>query len=269
LKDAAFGRSLRLAAFLSALALPLHGANDLDAVKKRGTLRVLVVEGAPAFVALRPGEAPGFEREILDGFARLHEIKIELVEVAAWERLVPDLLAGRGDVIAGGVTDNAARRVHIDFTAEIFPTRDVVLTRRPTLPILTLEELRKVRVGTIKGTSLADRVIEAKVPPANIDDTLPATGFADALRSRRVAAVIDGVEDALLLKKVDPALELGMFLGPSQSLAFGVRKDAPALRAALSEYVGYIRKSAVWSRLSVKYFGSAAAEVLKNARSSQ
>jgi membrane-bound lytic murein transglycosylase F len=258
-------RALRQAALIGLIAAPLHG-DDFDALKKRGTLRVLVVEGAPAFVAMRPGQPPGFEREILDGFARLHALKVELVEVSAWERLIPDLLAGRGDIVAGGVTDNAARRIHIDFTSEVFPTRDVVLTRRPTMPILTLEELRKVRVGTIKGTSLADRVAEARVPAANIDDTLPATGFADALRTRRVLAVVDGVEDALLLKKTDPALDLGMFLGPSQSLAFGVRKDAPALRAALSEYVSFTRRSATWGRLSVKYFGDAAAQVLRNAR---
>jgi polar amino acid transport system substrate-binding protein len=189
--------------------------------------------------------------------------------VPTWEALIPWLLDDKGDLIAGGVNDNPVRREKIDFTAEVFPTRDVVVTRRPTLPILTLDELRAVKVGTIKGTTLAERVAELKIPRANVVDTLPATGFPEALRTGRVTAVIDGVEDALLLKKVDPALELGMFLGPSQSLAFGVRKDAPALRAALSEYVGYIRKSAVWSRLSVKYFGSAAAEVLKNARGGQ
>jgi lysine/arginine/ornithine transport system substrate-binding protein/histidine transport system substrate-binding protein len=164
------------------------------------------------------------------------------------------------------VNDTPGRRRVIDFTAEVFPTRDVVVTRRPTLPILTLEELRAVKVGTIKGTSLAERVAEAKVPRANVDDSLPATAFAEALRARRVVAVVDGVEDALLLKRADPQLDLGMFLGPPLSMAFGVRKDAPALRDALNDYVGYTRKSGAWSRLVVKYFGASASDVLRKAR---
>lgn len=253
------------AAVLFACA-PAAFASDLDDLKKTGVLRALVVDGSPAFVSLKPGDPPGFERELLDGFARLYGLRVELVEVATWEDLVPSLLAGKGDLIAGGVNDTTERRKRIDFTTEVFPTRDVVLTRRPTLPILTLEELRVVKVGTIKGTSLAARLAEAKVPRANIDDTLPATGFAEALRSRRVAAVLDGIEDALLLRAADPELELGMFLGPPASMAFGVSKDSPALRDALGDYVAAARRSGTWNRLVVKYFGSSAADVLKKAR---
>jgi membrane-bound lytic murein transglycosylase F len=240
-------------------------ADDLADLRTRGVLLVLVVEGAPAFISLDSTAPPGFEREILDGFARLNGIKVQLVPVPTWEDLVPFLLEGKGDLIAGGVTDNPARRAHIDFTAEVFPTRDVVLTRRPHLPILTLDELRQAKVGTIKGTSLADRVAEAKVPPGSVVDDLPSTGFAEALQSGRVGAVVDGVEDALLLRQKDPKLDLGMFLGPPQSLAFGVRKDAPALRAALSDYLASVRKT-TWGRLVVKYFGADAAEVLRKAR---
>jgi membrane-bound lytic murein transglycosylase F len=253
---------------LAALAVAprTEAATDFDRIKEKGVLRTLVVEGSPAFLSVAPGAAPGLEREILEGFGRLHGLKIELVEVPTWEELVPFILAGKGDIIAGGVNDTPARRAHIDFTAEVFPTRDVVLTRKPNLPILTLEELRAVKVGTIKGTTLAERVAEAKIPKSKVDDTLPATGFADALRSGRVVAVVDGVEDALLLQKADPSLQLGMFLGPPGSMAFGVRKDAPALRDALSQYIGNVRKTATWGRLVVKYFGTSAADVLKKAR---
>ena len=255
-------------AFLTLLLAAAAGvrAADLDDLKKAGVLRVLVVDGSPAFVSLKPGSAPGFERDLLDGFARRQGLRVELVEIATWEELVPALVAGKGELIAGGVNDTADRRKVIDFTVEVFPTRDVVVTRRPTLPIVTLDELRAAKVGTIKGTALADRLVEAKVPKANIDDTLPATGFAEALRSRRVVAVLDGIEDALQLKAADPQLDLGMFLGPPASMAFGLRKDAPVLRDALNEYLGAARKSGLWSRLVVKYFGGSAADVLKKAR---
>ena len=239
---------------------------DLPQIQAAGELRVLVAEGAPVFVNLEANGPPGLEREILDGFAHLHGLRVRLVRVEAWKDLLPSLLAGRGDLIAGGFGDLPARRAKIDFTDEVFPTRDVVVTRRPTPVIVSLAQLRRVKVGTIKGTGLADRVAEVKVPKANVDDAVPGDGFLVALQSRRVDALVDGVEDALLLQKADPQVQLGMFLGTTQSLAFGVRKNCPALRDSLSAYVSNVRKTPTWSRLVVKYFGESAADVLKKAR---
>jgi hypothetical protein len=45
-----------------------------------------------------------------------------------------------------------------------------------------------------------------------------------------------------------------------------VRRDEPQLRDSLNEYVENTRKTPTWSRLVVKYFGSAAPEILKKAR---
>jgi membrane-bound lytic murein transglycosylase MltF len=56
---------------------------------------------------------------------------------------------------------------------------------------------------------------------------------------------------------------LGVFLPPSPGRAWAVRKDAPALLAALNEYVTNVRRSPTWSRLVVKYYGDLALEVLK------
>jgi ABC-type amino acid transport substrate-binding protein len=250
----------------SLLAVGRAARADLAEIQKRGELRVLVVDGAPVFVALKPGGEPGLEREILDGFASLHHLKLRLIEISSWNELVPALLKDRGDLIAGGVGVFPSRQAVIDFSSEVFPTRDVVVTRKPTPVIASLEELRRLKVGTIKGTGLAEDVAAAGVPKANVDDAVPATGFLQALQSGRVAALVDDVEDALLLQKADPDVQLGMFLGPPQSIAFGVRKDTPRLRDALSEYVSSTRKTATWSRLVVKYFGPTAGELLRKAR---
>ena len=257
--------SLRAVFCGAALCAPLALAQDLPALKKGGRLRVLAVpvnEG-PLFIAAdKPGE--GFDAEILAGFARLHEVSLEVVPVETWDGLVPALLKGRGDVIAGGFTDTPARRAQIAFTVEVFPTRDVVLTRKPTPPITTLEQLRKAHVGTIKGTSMSDAV--AAVGVTRWDNDLPPGGVQAALREGRVAAAVDGLESALVASRNDPDVQLGLFVGESQSLAYGVRKDAPALLAALDEYLANTRRSGTWNRLAVKYFGPAAPEILRKAR---
>jgi len=262
----AMGPRTRLAAaFVVLLAAPTLAA-DLAEIRKTGVLRVIVVDGFPVFYSLKPDGPPGLDREILEGFARLQKVKIVTVEAPSWDALVPSLLAGKGDLIAGGVTASESRLKLIAFTAPVFPTRNVVLTRRPHRVVKTLEELREERVGTIKGTTFAEVVAAAQVPPRNVDDSLPADGIPAALRSGKVTACVDGIEDALLLKRADPELQLGHFLGPPQNLAFGIRKDSPVLLKALDEHITNVRRSMAWNRLVVKYFGASALEVLREAR---
>jgi hypothetical protein len=141
-------------ALLAAASLPASAA-DLAAVKARGSLRVIAVDLRQPDEFFQFSGAPGFDREILEGFAKLHELRLEPVAVAGWDDLVPVLLEGRGDVIAGRFTVTEERKKRIAFTQETFPTRNVVLTRQPTPPARSLAELRALRVGTIRGSACA------------------------------------------------------------------------------------------------------------------
>lgn len=255
--------------FLPALSLMLAaypgGAQPLE-LKTAGTLRVLAVEGSPQFVNLTPGGRPGFDREVLEGFARVHKLSIELVPVSSWDQLLGALVEGRGDLVAGGVTMTAARQRLVDFTAEIFPTRLVVMTRKPHRVVANLKELREERVGTIRGTSMAEVLAQAAIPAHNLDDSFRSGGLPEGLRAGRITASVIGVEDAVIEQRSDPRIQLGMFLGPRGSLAFAVRKDGPQLRSALDTFIETLRHSPAWSRLVVKYFGDAALDVLRRAQ---
>jgi ABC-type amino acid transport substrate-binding protein len=237
------------------------------AIEARGTLRVLsvLVNQPRDFVAAEPGV--GFDREVLEGFASLHKLKVEVVPIARWDALVPALKEGRGDVIAGRFTMTEARKREIDFTQEAFPTRNVVLTRSPHRVVSSLEDLRTEKVGTVKGTSMADAIAAAGVPKANVDDSFPTGTLPDVLRSGKATAIVLGVEHAIQEQRKDPELRLGVFVGPPASLAYGVRKEDTGLRALLDEYLGNLRRTPTWSRLVVKYFGDGAPDVLKKARS--
>jgi membrane-bound lytic murein transglycosylase F len=246
--------------------LPAAAAADLPEIQTAGRLRVLVVDGSPAFYSLRPGAEPGMDREILEGFARLHRLTLSSVTAPAWDALVPWLVEGKGDLAAGGVTATPARAQHVAFSAEVFPTRLVVVTRRPRPPVRSIDELREEKLGTIRGSSMAEAIAALGLPPRNLDDSFPSGGLPEGLRSGRVTAIVSGVEDALLYKLADPALELGVFIGRPASLAYGIRKDEPKLKAALDEYIGNLRRTPTWNRLLLKYFGDSAPELLRRAR---
>jgi ABC-type amino acid transport substrate-binding protein len=255
-----------LSLFLLLALLPALPAADLPAIRNRGRLRVLaiLVNQQNDFISAQPGK--GFDRELLEGFATLQRVNLEVVAQSSWDALVPALLAGKGDVIAGRFTATESRRKLIAFTSEAFPTRNVVLTRKPHRVVTTLEELRAERVGTVKGTSLAEAVAGAGIPPGNVDETIPTGTLPAALKLGRVTAVVLGLENAIDAQRQDPDLQLGLFLGPPRSLAYGLRKEDTELRQALSDYIDNLRRTPTWARLVVKYFGEAAPEILRKAR---
>jgi len=226
-------------------------------------LQVLVVDGSPAFFNLKGAGRPGLDREILDGFARLHGLSVKAVEAPSWAALVPWLVEGRGDLIAGGVTETPARAQKIAFSAEVMPTRQVLVSRKPTRVLATIDELRQEKVGTVKGSSMAEALQAAGI---EFDSGIPSGGAVEALRSGRMTATLSGIEDALLYQGDDASIQIGGFVGAPGSLAFGVRKEAPRLREALDQYITNLRRTPTWGRLVVKYFGDRAPELLKRAR---
>jgi ABC-type amino acid transport substrate-binding protein len=261
----------RLALLFLAWALAAPGAPPA-AAQSAQVLRVLLVpnDPEPEFFCLRSDCPPGFDREILEGFASSKRLRLEPVPMAGWDQLIPALNAGQGDVIAGRFTYTDARAKSAAFTAEVFPTRNVVVTHRDFhRPILRLDELRQERVGTVAGSSMAEALAAAGVLPSQLDAAYTSVTLVDALRSGKARVVVLGIERAILLSRRSPELELGMYLGPPGKLAFAVRRDDARLLGDLNAYLAAHRQSGRWSQLLVKYFGPAAPDVLKRARASE
>lgn len=237
-----------------------HGA-DLDEIRARGTLRVLAAaDESPQWFSTASGPTPGFEREALEGFARLHQLKFEVVPILRWEGAIPDLLKGKGDVLAG-VNQTEARGKLIDFTAELIPARNVVVTRAPRL-VKTLDELRRERVAVAPHTTWWDAAVAAGIPASRLVKVPDASGAVEALRGDQAGAAVIDVVDFFFERRKDPELTLALSLGAATSSVWGVRKDCPQLRRALDLYLEGLRKSPAWSRLVVKYFGEDALAIL-------
>ena len=83
-------RLMAAAAFaLAALTLAPRAGADLAEIKARGTLRLIAVrEEAPEMFSFSDTGEPGFEREIAEGFARLHDLKVQAVPAANAEERI-------------------------------------------------------------------------------------------------------------------------------------------------------------------------------------
>jgi polar amino acid transport system substrate-binding protein len=257
-----------LALALAALATGAAAARaaDLAEVKARGTLRVIIAaDESPDTFAFTTGPRPGFERAIMERFAQLTSLQLEVVRAPGYSDRIPMLLRGEGDVIAA-IFDTPDRREKVAFTAEVIPTHNVAVTLPPKTAIRTVDELRAVRVGVIRGAKPAEAAAEAGVKTRDLVAYDKLDELGRALKAGEVGAAVLPISELALLSRRAPGLEAGMTVGAPGTVAWAVRKEDAALLAALDDFLANTRKSPSWSRLVVEYFGGQALTVLGRAR---
>lgn len=227
-------------------------------------LRVLVpADEMPEMFSFDTKGQPGFERELIEGFCRIHGLGLEVVPVKDFEQIIPMLLHGEGDVITG-IVDTEARRQKVAFTGEVFPVRHMAVTRRPGVQATRVDDLRALRVGTIPGTTWEQAVIDAGVPRGRRITYRDTERMLAALRAGEVDAVVVTVFDFALAKKHDPELVAGAFVGKTGAAALALRPADGRLLEALNGYLQGMRQAR--QTLMFKYLSEEALTLIALAR---
>jgi ABC-type amino acid transport substrate-binding protein len=241
-------------------------ATDLPDIKTKGVLRVIAAaDEAPETFSFAGGENPGLDRELAEGFARLHGVRLEAVKAKSYADRIPSLTRGDGDLVVA-IFDTEDRRKLVDFTVEIMPTHNVAVTIGTRSPVASLAELKTLKVGAVRGAKPAEETLEAGVPASALQLFSALDEMTQALKAGTIDAMVVPVSELAAASRNLKGLVAGTTVGPTGKVAWAVRKQDAALRAALDDYLANVRRSPSWSRLIVKYFGDQALQVLGRAR---
>ena len=127
---------------------------DLDAIRERGVIRVLVTYKRTDYFVIK-GEQHGFEYELMEEYERAINEKtkkkkkgrpfIDVVYIPVpFEKLIPSLLKGRGDVAAAGLTVTPARKEKVAFTIPyVTDVSEVVVTHNRQMFVELVAMLQK------------------------------------------------------------------------------------------------------------------------------
>lgn len=88
----------------------------IDTIVKRGTMMVGMSTFVPWAMRDKDGNLIGFEVDVATKLAKDLGVKLDLVPTA-WDGIIPALLAGKFDVIIGGMTITTQRNLTVNFSA--------------------------------------------------------------------------------------------------------------------------------------------------------
>jgi polar amino acid transport system substrate-binding protein len=173
---------------------PRATADTLVAIEKAGVLRVGVALIIPWAMHDKNGDLVGFEIDVAKKLARDLGVKPEF-HPTPFRDLIPDLLAGKYDIIISGLSISAERALKVDFSNPYNET-DVKLIASAKSPAATETKLEafdkeSIKIGVLEG-STAEDMAGVVLPNAQIIDYADSgEAFNDLVDGKLDAAVAD------------------------------------------------------------------------------
>ncbi len=234
--------------------------DDFDSLFKRRVIRLLVPYGRTLFFQDR-GALHGvtvYAAQLLEAWINKtyktgrRPLVVALIPTSR-DRMLDELLAGRGDVAAGNISVTPERAARVAFTSPLRSNvKEIVVTHAGASPILDADALSGMEIAVQDGTSfqqslavLNERFRATGKPTARII-TVPGTLEVEDIMEMVAAGLLPAtVVDDWLAQVWQPlipglALQDKAVLRSGTDIAWAVRPDNPKLLAMLNEAIARI-----------------------------
>lgn len=253
---------------------PLH-TDDLPAIRQRKRLRALVTYSRTDFTIQPDGQPLGLQVELLDQYEKFLNRKVRravdrthVVYVpTTFDRLLPDLRAGRGDLAAALLTVTPQRRTQVAFaTGAVLQVDELVVVHKDVSGIATPDDLAGREVTVLRGSSYAEhlralnRVLQDKGrPPVRVheaDSHLLSEDLLEMVNAGIVPVTVVDDYKARLWAQVLPDIRVldEVRVSTDNTLGWAVRRHNPKLHASLDAFVKKVKKGTLLGNMLFKRY---------------
>ena len=264
----------RIAEVLQRTLEPWTG--DLDGMAERRFVRALVTPNRTQYF-LDGGQQKGTAYELLKQLEKelntklgTKTLKFHIVIIpTSRDRLIPDLVEGRGDIAATNLTITPERREKVDFADPLISVDEIVVTGTGAPELTSLEDLSGRKVHVRRSSSywdslaalnreLSDRGLK-KIRVEEVDELLETEDILEMVNAGLIDITIADSFIADFWSRVFDNLVVYPELTTRQGgqIAWAFRKDSPKLEAALNRFMKDRKKGTLLGNILIKrYFAS-------------
>jgi membrane-bound lytic murein transglycosylase MltF len=234
---------------------------DLDQIRQRKVLRALVVPSRTDFFltgarieGLQARMLLAYEKYLNEGVKRAEDmVRVRFLPVT-FDRLLPELEAGRGDVAAAMLTLTPEREARVAMvSARTMEVDEVVVRHRDAEPVRRIEDLSGREVHVLRGSSYAEHLRELNIrlgytgrTPAQVREAEPWLRSEDIMELVNAGVVqltvVDDYKAKLWSQVFDNVVvQEDVLLHEGGHVGWAVRKDNPALAASLQAFLDTVK----------------------------
>jgi membrane-bound lytic murein transglycosylase F len=261
---------------------------DLAEIKERGQLVVIAPYNSTTYFLYR-GEPLGYEYELLQAFAKEQGVTLKVIVATDRKSFYSMLNAGDGDIVAARLIPTEEDKANVSFTHELYRTEPALVQQalppdKADLPEAAKKELQPGPADELPEIDIQARRISRPSQLAGQTVTLPEKSpyhrtlveLSDQISGDINVIEMGGkIEDEALAQKVAKGeieftvmqsnladlkeaefqnLKIRPIVGHSHSVAWAVRKNAPALRDELNRWIEEKQNGPLFDKLYKKYF---------------
>jgi membrane-bound lytic murein transglycosylase MltF len=248
---------------------------DLPVMKQRKQLRALVPYSRSDFTILANGQVQGMQVELLKQYADLlnKNMKREVDKIhitwipTSFDRLLPDLLAGKGDIAAALLTVTPKRLEKVNFaTAAQFIADEVVVVSKDIRGITSLKDLSGRDVYVLKGSSyeehlrdINERWLSQGLKPIVIKTMDKRLLSEDILKMVQAGmlpiTVVDDYKAHVWAKVLENMRVLDdVKIKTGNQLGWAVRKNNPVLLKSLNHFASTVKMGSLMGNMLFKRY---------------
>ncbi|NRB39221.1 MAG: transporter substrate-binding domain-containing protein [Pseudomonadales bacterium] len=231
---------------------------DFAEIKKQRKLRVITLN-SPASYFMWRGEFKGFDYELMQAFAKKHNLRLQMIVRDSPEAMIASLKRGEGDVIAGSLTIEKNRaEAGLIFTDAYLEVYEQIIGQADEATFTSIEDLNGKLITVNPESSFYQTLL--KIQSQGIEVKInPQKGYNSSL----LQAAVDAEEyDYTMADSHLATIEshylantkVLLTLEDSSHLAWGLRKEQPALKKKLNAFIKRYYKSLNYNISFNKYF---------------
>lgn len=237
----------------------------LDAIQKRGTLRIATRNNSSSYFVWR-GQPMGFQFELANRFAKHLGVKLEIVAPEKWGDLFSFIERGKADLIAETLTITPKRSKRILFSNPYSHTQIHIIWKKGFKKIEALEDLAGKNIHVREHSSYAERLNEINRDFKNKNRPLIKIIIEPEEKETEIifAEIVTGkipytIADenlALVNKTYLPDLVIGPAISAKQDIAWAVHPKAENLVLKINEFFQIMKKEPTYNILYRRYYKS-------------
>jgi membrane-bound lytic murein transglycosylase F len=230
---------------------------DLDAIKRRGVLRVLTRNSSTTYF-LHRGEELGFEYELAREFARTLGVRLEIVIPPSRDALAQHLREGKGDLIAAGLAVTPERSREFAFTARYNRVSELLIVPAKDRTTQGLADLRGRKISVRRSSSYYQSLAALQAQHGFELEAVPedeeTEDILEAVEDGKYAATVADSNIVDVELTFSDGIRSAGPIGDPRDVAWMLRKDQPKLRAAADRFIRKIYRSTRYNLMMAKYF---------------